>query len=74
MNKIDDYLARCIPVIVKVQNGDSGRWHWLVVKKKDGTDYVINDPASSKRKSLSEYGNDIYSIRVFENYKGVCSE
>lgn len=58
---MDEYLKKCIPVIVRVKNWKFKSkkwvysWHYLVVTKKDSNDYLINDPGYSTRTTLSFY-------------------
>lgn len=70
-SSMDEYLKRCIPVIVQVFNPDTKSGHWVVVTGKDGDDYLINDPAYPERTKLSSYG-DIYATRVYESGEGGC--
>ena len=70
---MDTYLAKCMPVIVKVINPNTGSWHWIVVTQKlGGGDYLIQDPGYSGRLLLSAYGNKIYAIQVYGNKIGGC--
>lgn len=73
-SEMDEYLGKCIPVVVKVKNPpNSNNDHFVVVTKKVGYDYDINDPGYMKRIRLSEYG-EIYAMRVLYNKKGACEQ
>ena len=64
---IDRNLKKGNPVIVKVFiNGVIP--HWVLVTGKTGHDYYINDPLNERGGAikLSEYGEKMYSLRVFE--------
>ena len=78
MDKIDEYLKKCIPVIVRVYNSTTRNTHFVVVTEKIGDDYIINDPGYKvkPRTRLSDpaYGSNIYGIRVYENKKGACEQ
>ena len=50
---IDGELGRNNPVIVHLYLGGDG--HWIVLVKKDGDDYVINDPWEGPDKKLNDY-------------------
>ncbi len=68
---MDDYLKRCIPVIVKIITGKLST-HWVLVTGKVGNNYVIRDPGYRSKKLLSQYGGKIYSYRVYEDNYGGC--
>jgi len=75
---MDDYLSKCMPVIVKVKNWYkkkdgtlAWRWHWVVVTGSSGS-YAINDPGYKDRKNLSDYKNEIYAIQVYQYNNGGC--
>ncbi len=51
----DNELAQIKPVIVHLNLGGDG--HWIVLVKKDGDDYVINDPWYGPDKKLADYYN-----------------
>ena len=67
---MNSMLSKCIPVMVKVRN--NGGDHFVIVTKREGAKYLINDPGYTNRTSLDAYDNTIYGIRVLENPKGVC--
>ncbi|MGI6278481.1 MAG: hypothetical protein ACOYJ8_01565 [Patescibacteria group bacterium] len=50
---IDGELAKDNPVIVHLGLGGDG--HWVVLVKKDGDDYIINDPWYGPDKKLTDY-------------------
>ncbi|MDD5074106.1 MAG: papain-like cysteine protease family protein, partial [Candidatus Shapirobacteria bacterium] len=52
---IDEELAKKNPVIVHLGLGGDG--HWIVLVKKDGDDYIINDPWYGPDKKLTDYYN-----------------
>jgi hypothetical protein len=78
MDKIDEYLKKCIPVVVRVYNSTTRNTHFVVVTEKIGDDYIINDPGYKvkPRTRLSDpaYGSNIYGIRVYQNKKGACEQ
>ncbi|MDD3679789.1 MAG: papain-like cysteine protease family protein, partial [Candidatus Shapirobacteria bacterium] len=52
---IDGELAKNNPVVVHLTL--SGDGHWIVLVKKDGDDYIINDPWYGPDKKLTDYYN-----------------
>lgn len=68
---LDDFLNKCMPVIVSVVNQKTGGLHWVVVTGTSGSDYTINDPGFRAQDKLSGYG-DIYGIRVYKDNYGGC--
>ena len=71
---MDNYLGKCMPVIVRVINPHTHNpQHWIVVTGKVDNDYTVNDSdlANKDLKWLSKYG-DIYDIRVYKDPKGGC--
>ena len=50
---IDEELGKDNPVIVHISLGGDG--HWIVLVKKDGDDYIINDPWYGPDKKLTDY-------------------
>ncbi|PIS15326.1 hypothetical protein COT63_00590 [Candidatus Shapirobacteria bacterium CG09_land_8_20_14_0_10_38_17] len=59
-SEIDSQLGESNPVIVHLNLGGDG--HWIVLIKKDGNDYLINDPWEGPDKRL----NDYYSWAVID--------
>lgn len=67
VNIVNEELSKGYPVVVKVYTGFSDyQWHWVIVKKKQGNSYLINDPNWLERKNLSAYSNRIYAARFYE--------
>lgn len=60
--EIDGYLSRGIPVITSVRN----QGHYIVLKKKDGNDYIMNDPIYGPDLKLSDYYSLSGRYAVFE--------
>jgi peptidoglycan hydrolase CwlO-like protein len=52
-SEIDGQLAANNPVIVHISLGGDG--HWIVLVKKDGDSYIINDPWYGPDKKLTDY-------------------
>jgi len=69
---MDQYLNKCQPVIVMVDN--NGSKHWVVVTGKIGNDYSINDPGDSDKTRLYRYSGKIYAIRVYDSIYGGCRQ
>ena len=71
---MDEYLDKCVPVMANIINVTTGNSHWVLVKKKVGSDYDILDPSRSNSHitKLSQHKNDgaVYNIRVFESTNG----
>ena len=69
---MDNYLKKCMPIIVQVFNPTTKNFHWVVVTGKVSNDYTINDPSRGNNFSLlSQYG-DIYDIRPYKKQNGGC--
>lgn len=60
--QISDYLNRGIPVIAGVR----GASHYVVLKKVDGSDYIMNDPIYGPDKKVSDYYSLSGPYGVFE--------
>lgn len=61
-DEIKSYLERNIPVIVGVR----GSSHYVVLKKIDGDDFIMNDPIYGPDKKVSEYYSISGPYGVFE--------
>lgn len=59
---IDGYLEKGIPVITSVR----GQGHYVVLKKKSGSDYIMNDPIYGPDLKLSDYYSLSGRYAVFE--------
>ncbi|MEW6410154.1 MAG: C39 family peptidase [Nitrospirota bacterium] len=72
---LNNYLDKCIPVIVlvaRINERGERSGHWVLVTERQGDRYIIKDPAISGpvvTTTLSDYGNKIYAIRVYEEKK-----
>ena len=60
--QISDYLDRGVPVIAGVR----GSSHYIVLKKKDGSDFIMNDPIYGPDKNVSDYYSLSGPYGVFE--------
>lgn len=60
--QLSDYLNRGIPVIAGVR----GASHYVVLKKVDGSDYIMNDPIYGPDKKVSDYYSLSGPYGVFE--------
>jgi len=54
MENVDSLLANNKPVIVHVSTG-TATGHWIVLVKKDGDNYIINDPWEGPDKKLTDF-------------------
>ncbi|QQS44108.1 C39 family peptidase [Candidatus Roizmanbacteria bacterium] len=61
-SQLSDYLNRGIPVIAGVR----GSSHYVVLKKVDGSDYIMNDPIYGPDKKVSDYYSLSGPYGVFE--------
>ncbi len=52
-DSVDNELAQNNPIIVHLNLGGDG--HWIVLVKKDGDDYIVNDPWYGPDKKLTDY-------------------
>ncbi len=60
--EIDGYLERGVPVMTSVRN----QGHYVVLKKKVGTDYIMNDPIYGPDLKLGDYYSMSGRYTVFE--------
>ncbi len=60
MSEVDKELEAGRPVVVHLNLGGDG--HFVVLKKKDGGDYIMHDPWQGYDKKL----NDFYSVSVID--------
>ena len=60
--QLGDYLDRGIPVIAGVR----GSSHYVVLKKKDGSEFIMNDPIYGPDKKVSDYYSLSGPYGVFE--------
>ncbi len=68
---IDENLERGNPVIVRIRY-DSGITHFVVIRGKEGHDYLINDPGrhgANGAYPLRQLGSNIEALRFYEPVK-----
>jgi len=65
-SKIDDSLARGLPIVVQTSPGNPH--HWVIILRREGTTYWIGDPSDGKEKRLDSR----YTLGAHGDYGYVC--
>ncbi|MFZ6016796.1 MAG: hypothetical protein ACOYU0_04125 [Nitrospirota bacterium] len=66
--KLNDELTKGYPMILKVFNSKTGRYHFVITVGKSGETWDIIDPGYQPQKTIlaERYGNRFQGIRVYE--------